>query len=116
VFCGKGRIRVRKLVVLLVVNAGQQEAVTTLSFSAMNDRDGRFVLGVGVMRPFFDFIFRCQHRKITFPRTQTIQSGGSEVETYVVCLDCGKRFAYDWENMHLGKPVDISSGSQDFAR
>jgi hypothetical protein len=31
-------------------------------------------------------------------------------ETYVVCLDCGKQFAYDWENMRLGKAVDISYG------
>jgi hypothetical protein len=26
------------------------------------------------------------------------------------------QFAYDWENMRLGKAVDISSHSQDFTR
>jgi hypothetical protein len=26
------------------------------------------------------------------------------------------QFAYNWENMRLGKPVDISSRSQDFTR
>jgi hypothetical protein len=31
-------------------------------------------------------------------------------EMYVVCLDCGKQFAYDWENMRVGKAVDISQG------
>jgi hypothetical protein len=43
-------------------------------------------------------------------------SGENQGETYVVCLDCGQQFAYDWENMRLGKPVDISSRSQDFTR
>lgn len=26
---------------------------------------------------------------------------GSGPSHYVVCLDCGKKFAYDWANMHL---------------
>ena len=69
-----------------------------------------------MIRPLFDFIFRCQHRKTTFPQKQAIKFGASESETYVVCLDCGMQFAYDWENMRLGKAVDISSHSQDFTR
>src|SRR6266436_3391352 len=77
---------------------------------------GKFVLRVGVIRPLFDFIFRCQHRKTTFPRKQTIEFGGSESKTYVVCLDCGKQFVYDWENMRLGKAVHTSSSSQGFTR
>jgi hypothetical protein len=32
-------------------------------------------------------------------------------ETYVVCLECGKQFVYDWENMRLGQAVDIAEGS-----
>jgi hypothetical protein len=32
-------------------------------------------------------------------------------ETYVVCLDCGKQFVYDWENMRLGRAVEIADGS-----
>ena len=24
--------------------------------------------------------------------------------TYVVCLDCGKEFAYDWKDMRVGQP------------
>jgi hypothetical protein len=31
-------------------------------------------------------------------------------EMYVVCLDCGTQFSYDWENMRIGKAVDISGG------
>jgi hypothetical protein len=25
--------------------------------------------------------------------------------TYVVCLDCGKEFDYDWQEMRIGNPV-----------
>ena len=38
--------------------------------------------------------------------------GRNQGETYVVCLDCGKQVAYDWENIRLEKPVDVSSRSQ----
>ena len=40
-------------------------------------------------------------------------AGQTEIppETYVVCLDCGKQFTYDWENMRIGKAADISGGS-----
>src|SRR5258708_11431088 len=43
-------------------------------------------------------------------------SSESQGETYVACLDCGQQFAYDWENMRLGKPVDVSNRSQGFTR
>jgi hypothetical protein len=38
-------------------------------------------------------------------------AGGQDetpAETYVVCLDCGKQFLYDWKQMRLGQAVDIS--------
>ncbi len=25
--------------------------------------------------------------------------------TYVVCLDCGREFDYDWQEMRVGQPV-----------
>jgi hypothetical protein len=30
--------------------------------------------------------------------------------TYVVCLECGKEFSYDWRSMRVGEPVDKSAG------
>src|SRR5438034_8814662 len=59
--------------------------------------------------------FRCTHRRTTFPMTpvrKKAAGGESEtpLETYVVCLECGKQFAYDWENMRIGSAVDISDG------
>lgn len=65
-------------------------------------------------------MFRCQHRRTTFPLTPArsrkgADSGEKHAETYVVCLDCGKQFIYDWENMRLGGPADISDGAPKVA-
>ena len=63
----------------------------------------------------WNILFRCQHRRTTFPLTPARRKPGGDPseprETYVVCLDCGKQFIYDWENMRLGGAVDISDGS-----
>jgi hypothetical protein len=63
----------------------------------------------------FDLVFACKHRRTTFPFTPVKRKTGAQgefpAETYVVCLDCGKQFAYDWETMQLGKAVDISQGA-----
>src|SRR6266849_5281294 len=58
----------------------------------------------------FDLLFACRHRRTTFPLTPARKkSAGGQSEkpgdTYVVCLECGKQFLYDWENMRLGKAV-----------
>lgn len=55
-------------------------------------------------------LFRCPHRHTTFPLTPAGKDRNHSGETYVVCLDCGKQFTYDWEQMRLGKAVDISAG------
>jgi hypothetical protein len=46
-------------------------------------------------------LFDCAHRRTTFPITccRTVGQIGSRTETYVVCLDCGTEFAYDWAKM-----------------
>ena len=59
----------------------------------------------------FNTLFRCSHRRTTFPLTQASKTGADAGETYVVCLDCGKQFTYDWEHMRMGRPVDIGAGS-----
>ena len=60
----------------------------------------------------WNLLFRCQHRRKTFPLTPARTKGADHAQkhgdTYVVCLDCGKQFVYDWENMRLGGVVDIS--------
>ena len=64
----------------------------------------------------YNLLFRCQHRRTTFPMTPVrkktaVSQSEAPAETYVVCLDCGKQFIYDWENMRLGGAVDISDGA-----
>lgn len=52
----------------------------------------------------FDALFGCWHKRTTFPLTRRRgerRSSASQRGTYVVCLDCGKEFAYDWQNMRV---------------
>jgi hypothetical protein len=56
-------------------------------------------------------LFGCSHQRTTFPLTPARKSGVFQAPgharngTYVVCLDCGKEFAYDWSEMRVGQPV-----------
>jgi hypothetical protein len=54
-------------------------------------------------------LFSCSHRRTTFPLTPGRRDAALAVagsaRTYVVCLDCGKEFAYDWAAMRVGEPV-----------
>ena len=52
-----------------------------------------------------DTVFGCRHSRYSFP--MTIRAGsrratnGSRTGTYVVCLDCGREFGYDWQDMKI---------------
>jgi hypothetical protein len=53
---------------------------------------------------FFDVLFGCLHKRTTFPISKrgTPRPGAAgRSGTYVVCLDCGKEFAYDWQRMRI---------------
>ena len=54
-------------------------------------------------------IFGCAHARTTFPLTpsrRTQMTEGTRSGTYVVCLDCGKEFDYNWKEMRIGSPVE----------
>ena len=53
-------------------------------------------------------MFRCAHRHLTRPFTLPGEQGGAQLQTYVVCLDCTKQFAYDWKEMRIGQPIHRS--------
>ena len=55
-----------------------------------------------------NLIFRCPHRHLTRPFTPQVEQGVLHDETYVVCLDCTKQFAYDLKEMRMGKAIDRS--------
>jgi hypothetical protein len=50
-----------------------------------------------------DALFGCSHQRTTFPLTAGRQNAASR--TYVVCLDCGREFAYNWADMRIGERV-----------
>ena len=58
-----------------------------------------------------DLVFGCWHRHLSFPISAKPGQRRSEAAratgTYVVCLDCGKEFSYDWEQMRV-----INDGEQ----
>lgn len=52
-----------------------------------------------------DLLFGCTHARYTFPMTAKSGQRRPEVAsvtgTWIVCLDCGKEFAYDWKQMKV---------------
>ena len=55
-----------------------------------------------------DAMFGCWHSRYSFPMTVRASSRRSgtaaRTGTYVVCLDCGKEFSYDWREMRVVEP------------
>ncbi len=73
----------------------------------------------------FDLVFGCWHKRCSFPITVRGKQRGSTstasaTGTYVVCLDCGREFPYDWSQMKMlvskphtswtAEPVTIAPG------
>jgi hypothetical protein len=52
-----------------------------------------------------DLLFGCWHKNYSFPITSKEARHHTEAAavtgTYVVCLDCGKEFPYDWRQMKV---------------
>lgn len=53
----------------------------------------------------FDALFGCRHQRVSFPLTsrqaQRRSEAAGQTGTYIVCLDCGKEFPYDWNSMRV---------------
>jgi hypothetical protein len=55
-----------------------------------------------------NLLFRCPHRRLTRPVAPITKAGQPHSQSYVVCLDCGKQFEYDLNEMRIGKAIDHS--------
>jgi hypothetical protein len=54
------------------------------------------------MFKLFDVLFGCSHNRYTFPMSAKSGSpAAATTGTYVVCLDCGREFPYDWREMKI---------------
>jgi len=57
------------------------------------------------MANLVEMLFGCWHKNVSFPITTKPgarrQPAAQVTGTYVVCLDCGKEFAYDWDQMRM---------------
>lgn len=57
------------------------------------------------MATLVDILFGCWHKHYSFPIThrpgQRRSPAAALTGTYVVCLDCGKEFPYDWQEMKV---------------
>jgi hypothetical protein len=53
----------------------------------------------------FDAVFGCKHSHYSFPisvRCGSRRNSATRLTgTYVVCLDCGREFPYDWQEMKV---------------
>jgi hypothetical protein len=71
-----------------------------------------------MLQSLLNTLFGCSHQRTTFPLTPGRTNGYSipgdtPKGTYVVCLDCGKEFAYNWDQMRVG--VTLPSNTADLA-
>ena len=52
-----------------------------------------------------ELLFGCRHARYSFPVTirgaKRRPQAAALTGTYVACLDCGKEFAYDWQQMKV---------------
>lgn len=58
-----------------------------------------------VIDNILNLVFRCRHRRLSSPMTPPAKPGKMREGAYVVCLDCGKQFVYDLQQMRMGKKV-----------
>jgi hypothetical protein len=71
-----------------------------------------------------DALFGCWHKNYSFPitarRGQRRSPAAAVTGTYVVCLDCGKEFPYNWQEMKVvaaetGGAGKLAAAAQSYA-
>jgi len=58
-----------------------------------------------VLAELIDLLFGCRHSRYSFPVTIRGRARRPQASaltgTYVACLDCGREFPYDWQQMKV---------------
>ena len=62
-----------------------------------------------MIEAMLNLLYGCRHRQITRPITPVHKPGTPSGDTYVACLECGKQFYYDLDNMRIGKLMPASA-------
>ncbi len=72
-----------------------------------------------MLSDLLELFFGCWHKRYSFPITAKAgqrRGAAALTGTYVVCLDCGKEFPYDWREMRVitasskaGAPIAVES-------
>lgn len=62
-----------------------------------------------MLAALWNFLFGCNHKRTTFPQSRRSNGNArgrafNHFDTYVACLDCGKEFAYSWDEMKIVGP------------
>jgi len=61
--------------------------------------------GGSMIEKLLNVFFGCRHARYSFPvtvrRATRRPQAAALTGTYVACLDCGKEFAYDWQQMKV---------------
>jgi hypothetical protein len=57
-----------------------------------------------MLSSLLNYLFGCSHVRTTFPMRPK-SSLENRQGTYIVCLDCGKEFEYNWKEMRAGEVV-----------
>jgi len=70
------------------------------------------------MSKLLDVLFgRCTHDRYTFPMSARLGQRRPEAagvtRIYVVCLECGKEFAYSWDEMKVVSARPVSAAVAD---
>jgi len=66
----------------------------------------------------FDLVFGCWHKRRSFPitvrgRLRRSTAAAAVTGTYVVCLDCGREFSYDWLRMQIVASKPYGAGTAE---
>jgi hypothetical protein len=81
----------------------------------------RFILWrLFMLTKLMDAMFGCRHARYSFPITVRAGSRHNHAAqrpgTYVACLDCGREFRYDWQEMKIIGSQAVGSHGNEAAR